>query len=57
MIIVGVPEISPVDVSKFSPSGNTTGEIDHDTTAPPLLVGVAVGDIATSFVKTNEAGE
>ena len=28
-----------------------------DGIAPPVLVGVAVGDIAVPFVKTNQSGE
>ena len=48
---VGVPLIAPVDVSNVKPAG-TDGEIDHDTTAPPVDVGVAVV-IAESFVKVN----
>ena len=39
---------------KDSPDGNV-GEIDHETTAPPLAVGVVVV-IAVPFVKVNELG-
>ena len=39
VIVVGVPEIVPVEVSKDRPAGSV-GEIDQDTTAPPLAVGV-----------------
>ena len=52
---VGVPEITPVLVSKLSPV-ERAGVIDQDVTAPPLLVGVTV-DIGTSLVKVNEFGE
>ena len=39
MIAVGVPERVPVDVSMDSPAGNV-GDTDHETTVPPLDVGV-----------------
>ena len=48
MMLVGVPEISPVAVSKFRPSVRV-GEIDHRVTAPPLAVGVT-GVIAVPLV-------
>lgn len=51
LIAVGVPEISPVEVSKDSPVGRD-GEIDQDTTVPPLTEGVALV-IATPFVRVN----
>ena len=38
---VGVPLISPVDASMFSPVGRL-GEIDHVATGPPVEVGVMV---------------
>ena len=38
---VGVPLIAPVEVSKDRPAGKD-GEIDQETTAPPLEVGVTV---------------
>ena len=38
---VGVPLMAPVDVSNESPDGSE-GETDHEVTAPPLEVGVAV---------------
>ena len=47
----GVPEISPVDVSKFSPVGSP-GVIDQVSTAPPLADGVAVV-IAVPLVNVN----
>ena len=51
---VGVPEISPVEVSKASPAGRD-GENDQEVTAPPLAVGVAFV-IAVPFVSVNELG-
>ena len=41
VMVVGVPEMAPVDVLKERPLG-TDGEIDHEVTAPPLALGVAV---------------
>ena len=38
---VGVPEISPVDVSSVRPAGRE-GETDHAVAGPPLIVGVRV---------------
>ena len=38
---VGVPLISPVDASMFSPVGRL-GEIDHVATGPPWFVGMMV---------------
>ena len=38
---VGVPEIAPVAASSVRPVGRL-GEINHEVTAPPLEVGVAV---------------
>ena len=54
MIAVGVPLITPVEVSRARPAGSD-GETDHDTTVPPLDVGAAA-DIAESFVNVNELG-
>jgi len=51
---VGVPEISPVEPSSERPAVSD-GEIDHDVTAPPLDVGVAV-TIAVSFVNVRKLG-
>ena len=48
----GVPLISPVVVLKDSPDGNV-GEIDHETTAPPLAVGVRFV-IETFFVRVTD---
>ena len=39
VMLVGVPEISPVEVSKIRP-GDSVGEIDQSVTAPPFAVGV-----------------
>tara|TARA_B100001079_G_scaffold55555_1_gene46459 strand:- start:756 stop:1115 length:360 start_codon:yes stop_codon:yes gene_type:complete len=36
---VGVPEITPVEVSRAMPAGSD-GETDHDVTVPPVDVGV-----------------
>ena len=54
VIAVGVPEISPVDVSNTRPTGRF-GEIDQETTAPPVELGVT-GIIAESLDKLNELG-
>ena len=51
---VGVPEMAPVEVEKDSPAGSVPVS-DHDTTAPPLDVGVAVV-MAESFVKVRKLG-
>ena len=51
VIVVGVPEIVPVDVSNSSPVGNA-GETDHEVTVPPLADGVAVV-LAIPFVRVN----
>lgn len=48
---VGVPLISPVEVSKAKPLGRE-GVIDHVTTVPPLVDGVTAV-IAVPFVKVN----
>jgi len=48
---VGVPEISPLEVSKDKPA-ERTGEIDQEITVPPLDVGVAAV-IDESFVSVN----
>ena len=53
-IIVGVPLIIPVDESIVMPVGSV-GEIVHETTAPPLIVGDAA-DIAVSLVSTKAFG-
>ena len=51
MIAVGVPEISPVEVSKKRPAGRFA-EIPQVTTSPPLAVGVDAV-IAMSLVSVN----
>ena len=51
---VGVPETAPVEVSNVSPAVSE-GEIDHETTVPPLEVGVEV-IIAVSFVNVRKLG-
>ena len=52
---VGVPERTPVLVSKLSPV-ESAGDIAHDVIAPPEVVGERVL-IATSLVKVKEDGE
>ena len=54
MTAVGVPLISPVEVSKDRPAGSD-GETAQETTVPPLEVGVAAV-IAESLVSVNELG-
>ena len=51
VIAVGVPEMTPVEVSKARPAGRD-GETAHDTTAPPFEVGVAAV-IAVPLVSVN----
>ena len=48
---VGVPEISPVAGSKTRPVGRS-GEIDHESTAPPAALGVSA-NIGTPLVSEN----
>ena len=47
MIAVGVPLISPVEVSKDNPAGRD-GDTDHEVTVPPLDVGVK--DVIVAFL-------
>ena len=54
--MVGVPLISPVEVSKFRPFGRL-GSIDHVTTSPPVSLGVIVDGMAVPLVKVYEVGE
>ena len=54
MIAVGVPLISPVEVSRDSPAGRD-GETDQEVTGPPLEDGVTAV-IAVPFVRVNEFG-
>ena len=51
VIAVGVPEMTPVEVSRDKPAGSD-GETAHETTVPPLEVGVAAV-IAESLVSVN----
>ena len=50
-MVVGVPEMAPVEVSKVRPAGNVA-EIDHEVTVPPLTLGIEVV-MAESFVSVN----
>ena len=51
---VGVPLMAPVEVSRERPAGSE-GETDHETIAPPLVVGVTVV-MAVPFVRVNDVG-
>ena len=51
---VGVPLISPVEVSKDKPAGKD-GETDQEVTGPPLVDGVTAV-IAVPLVRVNEFG-
>ena len=46
--------MAPVEESSDKPAGSE-GETDHEVTAPPLVVGVAVV-IAVPLVRVNELG-
>ena len=48
VIVVGVPEMAPVDVSNDRPDGRV-GDISHETTAPPLEVGVTAVIVKSLF--------
>lgn len=48
VIVVGVPEIVPVEASKDRPAGSV-GDIVQETTAPPLEVGVAAVIVKSLF--------
>lgn len=37
--LVGVPEMTPVELSRLRPAGSA-GDTEYVTTAPPLLLGV-----------------
>jgi|TARA_B100001094_G_scaffold48464_1_gene43844 hypothetical protein len=50
----GVPEISPLEVSRDRPAGSV-GEIDHEVTVPPLELGEAAV-IAEPFVNVRKLG-
>ena len=53
---MGVPLISPVEVSRERPAGSE-GETDQESTSPlPYRMGEAV-DIAVPLVKVKEDGE
>ena len=54
MIAVGVPLISPVEVSKDSPAGRD-GDTDQEVTGPPLADGVTAV-IAVPLVRVKEFG-
>ena len=54
MTAVGVPLIAPGEESRASPAGRD-GDVDHEVTAPPVEVGVAVV-MAVFFVSENELG-
>ena len=50
----GVPEIAPVVLERVKPAGRD-GETDHETTVPPVDVGLTVV-IAVPFVKAGIEG-
>ena len=54
VIAVGVPLISPVEVSRDNPAGRA-GETDQEVTGPPLEDGVTAV-IAVPFVRVKEFG-
>ena len=54
VIAVGVPVMSPVDVSSDKPVGRD-GDTEYVTTVPPVDVTAAV-DIAVPLVKVSEFG-
>ena len=54
VMVVGVPLMAPVEVSKERPAGSVA-EIDHEVTVPPLAVGVTVV-MAESLVKERVLG-
>ena len=53
-MVVGVPEMAPVEESKESPAGRD-GETDQEVTGPPLTDGVTVV-MAVPFVRVKEFG-
>ena len=53
--LVGVPVISPVEVSKVRPAGSA-GEMLQEVAAPPVFVGVIV-EIARSLVNVKGVPE
>ena len=52
--VVGVPEIAPVVLERVKPAGRD-GETDHETTVPPVDVGLTVV-IAVPFVRAGIEG-
>jgi len=54
VIAVGVPVMSPVDVSSDKPAGRD-GDTEYVTTVPPVDV-TAAADIAVPLVKVSEFG-
>ena len=54
MTVLGVPEISPVEVENARPAGSD-GSTAQEMTVPPLEVGV-VAVISVPLVKVNELG-
>ena len=54
VIVVGVPEMAPVEESSARPAGSD-GDTDQPVMGPPLAVGVTVV-MAGPFVKVNESG-
>ena len=55
LVTVGVPEMAPVEVENERPAGSDVGEMDHEVTAPPLVVGVTVV-MVVSLVRLKELG-
>ena len=53
-VVVGVPEMEPVEESSESPDGSA-GDTVHEVTAPPLDVGVTVV-MAVFLVNVRELG-
>lgn len=53
-VVVGVPLMAPVEVSNDKPAGRD-GEIDQETTAPPLDVGVTAA-MAEPLASVKEFG-
>jgi len=47
--------MAPVEVLKERPDGSADGEIDHELTVPPLVVGVTVV-MAEPLVSVSELG-
>lgn len=47
--------MAPVEVENERPAGSDVGEMDHEVTAPPLVVGVTVV-MVVSLVRLKELG-